>query len=540
MSRILSEVPLRYLSLAILVATYLLTTGCVVGPDYHPPGDIAVPQQWRHLEGGQVDGITEQGFHDTHPTAWWLAFDDPVLNGLIEQATEQNLGLEEAAQRIWEARALRGVVRSDLLPQIDAYSTYNFRKTPTSGGIAGQLGSGPFRFDPTMDQWTMGFNGSWEIDVFGRLKRNVEAADGDIAASLWNYRDTLVILLADVATNYVDARAFQARLQVARDNLRTQTHSLELTQKRFRAGAVNGLDVAQAKANALSTEAEIPTLEVGYQQAVNRLSVLLGQLPGFVDDLLRDRAPIPRTPAEIAVGIPADLLRRRPDVQQAESELAAQTARIGAAIGQLYPQFTLGGSFGVDAARMTQLFTTPGMAANVGPAVRWDILNFGRLRFNVEVEEARHAQTLARYRQSVLAAAEEVDNALIGYTREQRRRELLRLAAAEYRRSVELSQIQYEQGAVDFQRVLDSQRLQLQTDDLLLRSEAQVTTNLIQIYLATGGGWELPTVVVCHDDAQVFDNPRPLPAPHEVHVDPEPAPLPPLGTPPTLPAPNAP
>jgi len=495
-----------------------------VGPDYAPPADVPVPRQWRHL--GVQTGGPYPGFQDCHPAAWWLAFDDPVLNGLIDQATRQNLELQEAANRIWEARAARGVVRADLLPRVDSQNAYAYRKTPTSGGLAGQLGSGPLHFDPTMNQWTMGLNGSWELDVFGRLQRNVEAADDDIASSVWNYRDTLVILLADIAVNYVDARALQARLRVAQENLRNQLQSLDLTERRLRAGAVNGLDVAQAKANALSTEAAIPVLEVGYQQAVNRLSVLLGELPGFVDDLLREGGPIPQTREEIAVGIPADLLRRRPDVQRAESELAAQTARIGAAMGQLYPQFSLAGTFGVDAARVSQMLTTPGLAGNVGPGVRWDVLNFGRLRFNVEMQEARQSQLLYRYRQAVLEAAEEVDNALVGYTREQRRRDLLRMAAAEYRRAVEMSRIQYEHGAVDFQRLLDSQRQQLQTDDLFLRSEANVTVELIRIYLALGGGWELPTAAAGHEPAEWIESTR-WPEPPPVRVDPNlPLPLP--------------
>ena len=497
----------------------------MVGPDYFPPADVAVPHYWRHLDSAEA--LSNHGFQDNFPTAWWLGFEDAALNGLIDRATRQNLGLEEAALRIWEARALRGVVKPDLLPQVDATGSYAFRKTPTSGGIAGQLGSGPFQFDPTMDQWAMGFDGSWELDVFGRLKRNVEAADRDIETSVWNYRDTLVILLADVAINYVQARAFQVRLHVARSNLQTQLHSLELTEKRFRAGAVNRLDVAQAKATALSTEAELPLLEIGYQQAVNRLSVLLGELPGFVESLLTDVVPIPRTSGEVAVGIPLDLLRRRPDVQRAEYELAAQTSRIGGAIGELYPKFSLVGTVGVDASRVSQIFTTPGLAANVGPTVRWDILNFGRLKSNVAVQEARQAQQLAAYRLAVLLAAEEVDNALMSYSREQRRRDLLEQAVAEYGQAVNLSQIQYERGAVDFQRVLDSQRLKLITEDLYLRSQANVTVSLIQVYLALGGGWELPTVSPRYEPSVLMDGAR-LTAPPEVQVDrdqPVPAPV---------------
>ena len=465
---------------ACFAGIFAAVGGCRVGPDYGGPPTVCMQTDFRTAADSaiQTDWAAVAG--------WWNGFQDPVLNRLVYRASSQNLDLREAAIRIFEARAQRCTVRADLWPQLRQDGSYARTQFGQSGGMMSGVGN------TISDQWSLGLNGSWEIDVFGRLRRLVEAADADIAVTIEDYRDTLVILLADVATNYVDARAFQRRLKISRENLALQRRTLELTQKRFAAELVGELDVAQARANVESTAAGIPSLEVGYQQAVNRLSVLVGCPPGEVDPLLADPAPIPTPPEEIAIGIPADLLRRRPDIRRAEQEIAAQTARIGGAVGEMYPKFSILGTFSLDARDFSRLFAADAIGASVGPSMQWNILNFGRLRCNVYVQEARQEQYVVRYQAAVLRAAEEVDNALVSYDRERQRRVHLTEQVSANRRAVELSQHRYVGGDVDFQRVLDSQRSLLQAEDLLASSDATVAASLIQLYHALGGGWEQP------------------------------------------------
>ena len=502
---------MRYLCQSIIaVALCVLAVGCKVGPDYCEPPSACITEAWRATDDPEILSVS------TDLAGWWTTFDDPTLNRLIDRAVAQNLDLREAALRIFEARAQRCIVRADLLPQITQDGSYSYSKLAASGALGG--GGGAVAGTTATDQWGFGLNGSWEIDVFGRLRRLVEAADDDIAISIEDYRDTLVILLADMATNYVDARTYQRRLEIARQNLVLQKRTLDLTEKRFRAELTGELDVAQARANSESTASDIPALEAGYQQALNRLSVLLGCPPGEVDELMARVAPIPKPSGEIAVGIPADLLRRRPDIRSAERKVAAQTARIGAAIGEMYPKFSILGSFGLDAQDFGRMFDADAIGASIGPQMQWNILNFGRLRCNVYVQESRQQQYAVQYQNKVLTAAEEVDNALVGYVREKQRRQHLTQTAEAYQRAVELSDERYAGGDVSFQRVLDSQRSLLQSQDQLALSEASVTTNLIQLYRALGGGWQsLPVeqneLVVEQPQVEPVGGPEMLPTP---------------------------
>ncbi len=307
---------------SLALATLLMVAGCKVGPDYCGPPAAPLPPEWSNSRGDP---------HASDPArlhGWWLGFQDPVLNQLVDLAGRQNLDLRQAAVRIVEAQAQRCIVRADLFPQFSQSNSFTHRKQAISGGFFAGLGGLPgASIRSNLDQWTMGLDGSWEIDVFGRLRRLVEAADADIAVTQEDYHDVLVILLADVAANYIDARTFQRRLEIAQNNLGLQQRTLELTTKRFDAELTGELDVVQARVNAESTAAEIPTLLAGYQLALNRLSVLLGTPPGTVDGLLKQTAAIPQPPAQLAIGIPAELVRRRPDVRRAERELAARHAQ---------------------------------------------------------------------------------------------------------------------------------------------------------------------------------------------------------------------
>ena len=335
-------------------------------------------------------------------------------------------------------------------------------------------------------------NLSWEIDVFGRLRRQLEAANADIAADIELYRNTLIILLSDVARNYVDARAYQERIRIVRQNIEAQRQTLNIAERKLDAGTVNELDVAQARANLESSKSELPTLELRYRESINRLSVLLGCPPGEVDTAMSEPKRIPAAPESVMVGIPAELLRQRPDIRRAEREVAAQTARIGVAVGDIYPQFSITGTFGLDAADFSRMFQSDSINAGVGPAFRWNILNFGRYRCNIAAQEFFQQQLILSYQNTVLVAAEEVDNALAGYVREKQRRAFLSNTVDAYQRSVELSQMQYAAGTVDFQRVLDSQRNLLTFQNQLVQTEANVVNNVILLYRAMGGGWDAP------------------------------------------------
>ena len=473
----------RLAAATIVISLLALLTGCKVGPNYCGPPPACMQSNWRATEDPAVKTQCE------NLAAWWTKFDDPTLNALVDRAVRNNLDLREAAIRIFETRAKRCIVRGDLFPQIQQDASYSYTKTSTSG-IMGGGGIGGLAGGTASNQWNLGLDGTWEIDVFGRLRRLVEAADDDISVSIEDYRDTMVILLGDVATNYVDARTYQRRLEIARNNLQLQQRTLELTEDRFKGELSPELDVAQAKANYENTAAGIPSLEIGYQQSLNRLSVLLGCPPGEVDGLLAEQTTIPIPPKEIAIGIPADLLRRRPDIRKAEREVAAQTARIGAAIGEMYPKFTLLGSFGLDAQDFSKLFSGDAIAASTGPQMQWNILNFGRLRCNVLVQESLQQQYSIRYQKKVLVAAEEVDNALVSYVCQKQRRTHLHNEVEASRRSVVLSQQRYVGGDMDFQRVLDSQRSLLNSEEQLASTEANVAIAVIQLYRALGGGWQ--------------------------------------------------
>ena len=492
---------MRKTALTILVVAAITGgAGCRLGPDYCAAPVVPLGEGWR-----EVPDSTVRVDHDAL-AGWWFGFEDPVLDALVEQALAQNLDVREAALRIFEARAQRCIVCADLYPQATQDASYMRNRFAVSTGAFG-AGFGGFGVDRFADQWSFGLNGSWEIDVFGRLRRLVEAADAEVDVSVEDYHDTLVLLLADVATNYVDARSFQQRIEIAQENLAIQQRTLDFLLDKFQAELVAELDVAQARANVESTAADIPSLETGYRQSLNRLSLLLGYAPGAVDDMMVPAAAVPSPPAEIAIGIPADLLRRRPDIRLAERALAAQTARIGAATGELYPKFTILGSFGLDARDFSRLFDADSLSASVGPRMQWNILEFGRFRCNVYVQQWREEQRAIQYERAVLRAAEEVDNALTAYSREKLRHVRLSNAVDANRRAVALSQKRYVGGDVSFQRVLDSQRSLLISQDQMALSEARVTANLIQLYRSLGGGWYLPT--------EAEEIPQPLPQPDE-------------------------
>jgi NodT family efflux transporter outer membrane factor (OMF) lipoprotein len=415
---------------------------------------------------------------------WWQVFNDPVLNDLIETAYRQNLSLRVAGARILEARARRGIAVGNTFPQLqEAFGSYNRFK------LSNQVANPPPEI--WFPEWETGFNASWELDIWGRFRRAVEAEDAALEASVANYDDVLVILLADVAANYVQMRIFQEQLNFARENVRIQEQSLKIVVERERLGAVTKRDVHQATAVLEQTRTLIPLSEAGARVAANRLCVLLGIPP---EDLQRKlgAAPIPTAPPEVVIGIPADLVRRRPDVVRAERELASQSARIGVAESDFYPHISLNGTIGVQAKHFGDLFHTPGsMIGAVGPSFRWDILNYGRLLNNVRVEDARFQQLLFTYQNRVLQAGQEAEDGIINYLKSQEATRHVEASIRSALATLDIVYEQYRQGAVDYIVVYVFQSDLTRRQNELAASRGSIALSLISLYRALGGGWEM-------------------------------------------------
>jgi outer membrane protein, multidrug efflux system len=454
----------RALMLWLLLAAI---PGCTVGPHYQRP-DTAVPQQWVHADQpGLSAGVVAV-------LQWWQTLKDPLLDALIERAVHANLDLRIAQARVREARALRGVAAADQFPTVTVSSAYARNR------LSENVTTTPKSIAPEYDLFQSGFDASWELDLFGRVRRTVEAASADLAATEDNRRDVLVTLLAEVARNYVDVRGFQRRLDITRDNIRTQQQTVELTTTRFAAGLSSELDVAQARANLATTEAQVPVLESSLTQAMHRLSVLLGQPPGALLGELAQVQPIPLGPESVPIGLPADLLRRRPDVRRTEQELAAATARIGVATADLFPRFSLLGTLDLRSNDIGSLFSAGSLAWAVGPRVIWPLFDAGRIRANIAVQTARQETALTRYEQA----------GLVAFAQERLRYRSLAEAVAANRHAVDLSMELYTRGLGDFLSVLESQRSLFGSEDQLVQSERAVVANLISVYKALGGGWE--------------------------------------------------
>ena len=463
----------------ILLVAILSFAGCFsVGPDYKAP-DIVAPAEWSpNLRGG----LSAQEPEAETLAKWWATLGDTDLSALMERAVTGNLDLKKAQARIREVRARRGAAEAGLFPSLNvAGSAAVSRSSEDSGsGLRREL-------------YRTGFDASWEVDVFGGVRRSIEAAQGDLEASAADYQAVLVSLLAEVALNYVEARTFQTLLQVAEENLKAQAETLQLTEWRFAAGLISSLDVEQAKTNLENTRAQLPRLRSSIEAAKNRLAVLLGVFPGTLEAQLTARKPIPEAPMEVAVGVPAEALRRRPDVRRAERQLAAQTARIGVATADLYPKFSLPGTIGLEALSTNHLFSTANRAWSLVGGFAWTVFKGGAIRQNIEVQNALQEQALKQYEATILTALEEVENALVAYAEEQERRDTLTEATQAAQRAAELARDQYASGLIDFQTVLDAERSVLSFQDQLAQSKGQVTSNVISLYKALGGGWTVVT-----------------------------------------------
>lgn len=460
----------------------LAFAGCAVGPNYQPP-HAAVPAHWTSpMAGGETNAAVDLA-------AWWKNFGDTNLDSLMVTAVQSNLTLRIAEARVREARAEKGVVSGAFWPSIGAtagYSRNHYGKHafPPLGGFGVPLDYNLYNAD---------FDAVWELDIFGGTRRAVEAVNAQFGAAEYSQRNVLVSLLAEVARNYIGARAYQQRLGIARDNIKVEQQVLNLTTNRYENGLGNDLDVEQAKALLASTEAQVPSLQTGFNASVYHLSVLLGQTPGTLMAEMSAKKPIPLTPPLIPVGLPSDLLQRRPDVQQAERLLAAATAQIGVAKADLFPKFSLTGLAGVESVSAGNWFNWASKYWTAGPTMQWELFEAGSVVANIHVQTARQEEALNDYKQTVLAALEDTESALTAYAHEQVRRESLTQSVQADRQALDLATQLYRNGLVDFLRVLDSETALYSAQDALVQSDETVSLDLVQLYKALGGGWEQQT-----------------------------------------------
>jgi NodT family efflux transporter outer membrane factor (OMF) lipoprotein len=469
----------RFIGLAagLLGAPMLLMAGCMVGPNYHPTKtESPFPEAW---DGTTVTAPAQPSVVTTeaaHLSEWWGVFNDPKLTKLVTQALQANLDLRTAKAALRQARAARDVAASAFWPTLNATGSYQ-RGGPLGGGRASDL-------------FQDGLNASWQLDFFGSVRRSIEAADADIDAAVENERNTLITVAAEVATDYVNVRAFQERIRVARDNLKAQQHTADLTREKFQGGLATALDVANAEAAVASTQATIPPLETSERQTVYALSVLLALPPAALKEELSAAGPIPQAPAQVPVGLPSALLERRPDIRQSEALVHAATAQIGVADAQWFPQFSLTGNLGWESDKLRGLLRSDTGSWGVGPSFTWPIFTAGRIQANIRVQTAAQEQTILAFQKAVLTALQEVENSLVAFALEQQHRRLLEETVKANQKALDLATQLYTVGQTDFLSVIVAQQSLLSSQDALSQSNAAVATDLIALYNALGGGWE--------------------------------------------------
>jgi NodT family efflux transporter outer membrane factor (OMF) lipoprotein len=463
-------------------------TACMVGANYVPP-QKTIPVTWE--EPSATQSPEESLVVTKEPLVeWWQTLDDPQLVHFIDLAVQNNFDLRIAVARVREVRAFRKGTAAGLYPRIDMAA--NFIRQRGSENAFGpnpslaQAGLG----DLEGNVYQAGFDAGWEIDIFGGIRRAVEAADARLDAAIENRRDVLVTITAEVAIIYLELRGNQRRMAVAENNIRIQKDTLDFVEKRYRTGLGSELAVVQARSQLRATESFVPTLKAAIRAGAYQLGVLTGQMPAMALTELQSTKPLPLPPKLVPVGLPSDLLLRRPDLRRAERQLAASTSDIGTARADLFPRFFLTGSYGYDSTSLSDLFTWSSRTWSLGPTVRWPIFQGGRIRANIEATEARNEAALARYEQAVISALAEVESALAGYVEVQEERRKLAESVQASVRAVELAKNLYELGLSDFLTVLDADGRLTLVEDRLVVSEITMVTRLIQVYKALGGGWE--------------------------------------------------
>jgi NodT family efflux transporter outer membrane factor (OMF) lipoprotein len=466
---------------ALRFGALVAVAGCSVGPNYTRP-EVKVNDNWTPKSDPRISTQTAVD------SLWWKSFQDSTLDKLVELADRQNLPLQVAALRIVESRAQFAIATGRQFPQEQALFA-----SAAAMGLTSQQAA-VLGVQRNFGAYQVGFDAVWELDFWGKFRRGVEAEAASLLGSVTDYYYALVTLTAEVARTYVTIRTYEVLIDQAVENAKVQEQSLQIAESRLRNGATSELDVAQATSLLETTRASIPQLQIKLQQVQNALSALLGQSPGTVTALLTGPKAIPKAPSKVSVSVPAEMLRRRPDIRSAELNAASQCARIGVAKSELYPSFSITGTIGLQtatAAGATSLLSGGAVAYSVGPKIVWPFFNYGRLKNNVRVQDARFQQLLVTYRNTVLKAAQEVEDAMSGFLNSQEAMTIEQRAVQASQRSVEISLAQYREGAADYQRVLDAQRSLLQQENSLAQTNSAVATNLIALYKALGGGWEL-------------------------------------------------
>jgi len=474
----------------------LLLSGCMLGPDFTRP-PTKVSQTW--LEASDQRVKTEPAEY----TDWWQVFNDPVLDQLIARAYRENLSLKIAGVRVLEARAQLGIAAGGLFPQTQqAYGSLQYNRTSEQSPQAGALPVGRGAVNPASNpllsywQSQIGLSASWEIDFWGKFRRAIESANASWLVSIANYDSALVSLTASVANSYISIRTLEKRLDIAHQNVEIQRESVKIAEARFQYGTASQLDLEQAKTVLYNTLASIPVLETQLRQAMDALSVLLGVPPTDLADLLKGVSEIPVSPAQVVTGIPADLLRRRPDIRSAEQQAAAQCAQIGVTKADLYPALSLTGNFGflssdVGNFKLSDMFEWRSRTGQTGPSFQWNILNYGRITNNVRVQDARFQELLLGYQNAVLAAQQDVEDNLTAFLKAQDRAGFLAQSVEAARKSLDLAVLQYREGTTDFTTVLIAQQALLNEQDNLASTLGNISSSLVGVYRALGGGWEV-------------------------------------------------
>jgi multidrug efflux system outer membrane protein len=458
------------------IAGALLAVGCAVGPNYKPP-PVSAPA---HFTSGEQGGLTT----NEPVAAWWRGFGDAELSGLVDRAVASNLDLRIATANLLQARALRLGAKADFFPVVNGQASYtNIKYSEAEVFDASGV--------PLHQQlYDAGFDATWELDIFGRVRRAYQSSTASMEAAAAARRDVQVSLVGEVARNYFELRGAQHELAVLRRNADNQRQTLKITQGRLDAGGGTELDVARARAQVNNTLAQIPPLESAEAHATHRLGVLTGQPPEALVDKLQTPQPLPGLPPLVAIGDPAQLLRRRPDVRAAERNLAAATASIGVAVADLYPRVTFNGTIGLDAESFGGLGKSGADTHSFGPAITWAALDYGHVRSRIKAAGAAADAQLAQYQKTVLTSLEETENALVDFGRTRARREFLAESVRASQSAADLAHIQYDNGATDFLTVLDAERVLLESQDQLAQTETQTATALVAVYKALAGGWE--------------------------------------------------
>jgi NodT family efflux transporter outer membrane factor (OMF) lipoprotein len=465
----------------IILVTVLGAAACMVGPDYHRP-DVPTPASWGELApvtppAGRSDVVV-----DGTPTAWWTSFGDELLVSIVRRTVESNLTLQQAEARVREARAERRIAAADLWPQIGSSGSYarehSSKNGPSSGG------------GKTFDLFQTGFDANWEVDVFGGIRRSIEAAEATVEAAQNDRDDVVVSLLGEVGLDYVTYRSLQQRILLATQNVDAQQNTLDLTRRLFDAGLAPEIDVQRAAAQVATTASTIPLLQQQAAQSMHRLSVLIGEPPMTLEHELAAVGPIPTLPKQVPIGIPSELLLRRPDVARAERQLAAQTAEIGVATRDLFPRFFITGIADLQSIRASDFFNWQSRALSIGPSITWPVFEGGRIKANIELQTATQQERFAAYHGVVLQAFEDVEDALVAFSHEQATRAQLQVAVRANQRAADLARKLYAQGLTDFLTVLVAEESLFTSQDTLAQTERDAAQQLVALYKAVGGGWD--------------------------------------------------